>query len=704
MADKRENNLSDLNYGTLNLRPYNISGNEIDAFYDADDDLVFVLDKTLNSNKNNVLLVINPDGDKKWDEILTSGYGVDLESVRPKQDNKYQKLDIEYSGLPVYGNLINAYDAGDDIDELLVQLNVLRDSAVRHSAMMRLNAANETIAATKATIKKTKESIVRLNVRLKTLRSNLSDMKKEIGREPTKKSASKILRAESQIDATNEKIKRAEKRLESAQRRLENATVDAKLAGDLLNLPGAEIKATEKNKPIAVVPKYEIQTVPAETESRDETMINDIDEKKFDNDKDSNLVTEDSNQEFEQSEIKPLFDQDPDIIDENNAFKPISFDAPDLPALDNQSRPHDEAEQKIAKDTDNLPVLETLTPVMEEKPVAKEEISEDEKWEPINISGVQSEMSDEVVVPDEKPVVEFESTLSETVPEEEIVRPVAPAPVDNGDSLPRPSVAPVASSAPIAPIAPAAPIAPVVSNYEDKKSGSKPTFLYYTLLLVLICASVFALWLYQKNMGNVKPWFSVATSEPEVIVSEPENVQPVEAVVAEPISDADVFVDTASIEPVVEPVVTEPIETEPEQTEPMIINNVSARVSAFANAPVENDAESESTNDDVVYAPVVNKPAYGAGSRYDEMFVYEEDQIPYESDEIEESDETYVEPGFEDDGIIYEPQFIEENAGVQDVNYDNQNMMYDDTVFYDDYIYDPEEAAYQAGDDGYDEY
>lgn len=698
MIDKRENNLTDLNYGTLNLRPYNIFGNDLDAFYDADDNLVFVLDKTVNSNKNNVLLVINPDGDKKWDEILSSGYGVDLESVWPKQDNKYQKLDIEYSGLPVYENFINAYNAGENIDDLLIQLNVLRDSAVRHSAMMRLNDANETIATTNATIKKTKESIIRLNVRLKNLRSNLSDMKKEIGREPTKKSASKILRAESQIDTTKEKIKRAEKRLESAQRRLENATVDAKIAGDLLNQPNLEIKSTEKNKTIAVVPKYEIQTVPAETESRDENMTNDIDEKKFDNDKDSDLVAEESSSEFEQSEIKPLFDQDPEIIDETNAFKPISFDAPDLPALDN-NQPRGEIEQNVVKNSDDLPVLESLTPVLEtgEKPIAKEEISEDEKWEPINISGVQSEMSDEIIVPDEKPVVEFESTRTETVPAEDVVRPVAPAPAsapidDNSDALPRPVVAPIS------------PVAPVASNYEDKKSGSKPTFLYYTLLLILICASVFALWLYQKNMGNVKPWGVVASSEPEAVVPETETVQPVESVVAESVSDADVFVDTTPVEPVVESVVSESTVPEPEQTEPIIIDNVSARVSAFANAPVESDTDSEAANDDVVYAPIVNKPVYGAGSRYDEMFVYEEDQIPYESDEIEEYDETYVEPGFEDDGIIYEPQFIEDDTVVPDEDYYNQNIMYDDTVFYDDYIYDPEEAAYQAGDDGYDEY
>ena len=156
MKGERENNLNDTQYGSLVMRPYNISGNDIDAFYDADDDLVFVLDKTLNDAKPNVLLVINPDADKKWDEILSGEYGVDLETIRPKQDNKYQKLDIEYSGLSVYENLINAYVAGDDITDDLMQLNVLRNSAARHSAMNRLNNANEIISRTNVTIVKTK--------------------------------------------------------------------------------------------------------------------------------------------------------------------------------------------------------------------------------------------------------------------------------------------------------------------------------------------------------------------------------------------------------------------------------------------------------------------------------------------------------------------------------------------------------------------
>ena len=164
MIGEREDFSNMTEYGTLNMRSYDIDGNEINAFYDSSDDLVFVMDNTINQTKPNILLVINPQADKKWDEILSGEYDVDLETIRPKQDNKYQKLDIEYSGLSVYENLINAYVAGDDLTEYLVQLDILRDSAARHSAMMRLNVANDIIAKTNVTIVKTKETIVRLQV------------------------------------------------------------------------------------------------------------------------------------------------------------------------------------------------------------------------------------------------------------------------------------------------------------------------------------------------------------------------------------------------------------------------------------------------------------------------------------------------------------------------------------------------------------
>ena len=101
MIGERKNIHQNARYGNLVMRAFDIDGNEINAFYDNDDNLVFVLDNTISPQKPNVLLVINPDGDKKWDEILSGEYDIDLETIRPKVDNKYQKLDIEYSGLPV---------------------------------------------------------------------------------------------------------------------------------------------------------------------------------------------------------------------------------------------------------------------------------------------------------------------------------------------------------------------------------------------------------------------------------------------------------------------------------------------------------------------------------------------------------------------------------------------------------------------------
>ena len=93
----------------LTFMEYNIAGNLLRAYYDADGKLVFVLDSTIDTRKPNVLLVINPVGDRKWDDILANDYGVDLETVRPKKDNKYQKMVIEYSGLAGYDAHINEY-------------------------------------------------------------------------------------------------------------------------------------------------------------------------------------------------------------------------------------------------------------------------------------------------------------------------------------------------------------------------------------------------------------------------------------------------------------------------------------------------------------------------------------------------------------------------------------------------------------------
>ena len=94
MPNERENLVQPLTFVD-----YDIAANVFRAYYDADNKVVFVIDYTVSDIKPNVLLVINPVGNRKWDDILMNDYGVDLETVRPKKDNKYQKLDNEYVGL-----------------------------------------------------------------------------------------------------------------------------------------------------------------------------------------------------------------------------------------------------------------------------------------------------------------------------------------------------------------------------------------------------------------------------------------------------------------------------------------------------------------------------------------------------------------------------------------------------------------------------
>ncbi len=654
MIGERENIYQDTNYGTLTMRAFDINGDKINAFYDAKDNLVFVLDNTINAQKPNVLLVIDSHADKKWDEILSSDYGVDLETIRPKVDNKYQKLDIEYSGLSVYENLINAYNAGEDLTEQLNQLAVLRNSAARHSAMTRLNVANEAITKTNTTIVKTKETIVRLQERIKTLRSKLSAEKKQIGKVNTKQSASKILKLESQIEAINEKLKRAKKRLDSAQKRLEIATEDAELASALLNQPAIEIKETVKSKPVVVAPKYPVQ----KTEVKEEIQS-------FDNEEE---IAEEEVDEVIESDVKPLFSEDPKILNDNIAFKPIEFNAPvfqdikqKVPAPVVESVPVVEKEP----DLESRPVLESFKPIevpafvpeqiTEEK---SEEITESVEERPVleTIVPVSQELN---VEPVEQPVVQEEKI--EITEEQPVLETIVPVPQDFDIE---PAEQPKQEES-VEPVAPVEPITPIVNTFqapvEVKSEHSKPGFIYYMLLLILIGLSVFTLWLYQKNMTtDTAP--VLTASAPETTVMQPKQ-KPEESVAVD--KPEAVFLDETAEETKVVPeekvVMDEPeIEYDEEEMEepvvkeaPVVIDAVPGRLNTSG---MDEDEEPTMISEEDIFA---SKPVFEPGAKHDNMFVNEED---------------YVESDSKDSGFV-EPE------------------EYDD---YDDYFFDEEEAAYQA--------
>jgi len=766
MIGEREKFTKTMNYGSLTGRSYDILGNDIEAFYDASNDLVFVLDKTLNQNKPNVLLVINPVGDKKWDEILSGQYGVDLETIRPKQDNKYQKLDIEYSGLNVYRKLIDAFVSGDLLDEHITQLNILRDSAIRHSAMVRLNMSNEVISRTNVTIVKTKESIVRLQERLKTLRNRLAEQKKEIGRVSTKQSASKILKTESMIDATNEKLKRAKKRLESAQKRLEIATIDAELASNVLNQPALEIVDNVKNEPLAILPKYEIQSVNPDSNEGGEMLL------ESDTDKDDTMDTEkkylDNDDEVNGGEVKPLLDKDPEIINEDIAFKPITFDAPNLPVPESKEEKEEDVpkfdfdiqsfsepeiksdveletdieptedsateSEKIDAEPENRPVLESITPIAVEE---LDKIADTDTHNTDNtvddditdfdapaLDGGVEQITDENVTVEQNyvpksPIVEKESNdeYKETSESEKYTESAKESYENNGGEniiRPVPPVVPQVSSD--------RDVKPIV-NYETDTSKSKPSGVYYLLLLILIVLSVFTLWLYQKNMGNGKPLFGGGDTK---------NTAVVETINADKnIADTDVndgFLDNGlgignnkeqvsdnQIEQSKEIVPVQPVRQEP--SEPIIIGAVPAHVSTFSGVQSVAEEPKKVSPEDVI----MSKPIYGVAEKNDEMFVYEEESenvnaVPVVEDVVE----TVYYEDMADDAGFYDTDFVEETAEPENtpkqettvvetvVKPEPEHVVYDGDEIYDDGMFyeegfDEEEAMYQDGYDGYEE-
>lgn len=706
MIGERENKYTDTEYGTLHMRSFVIDGNEINAFYDSSDDLVFVLDNTVNTNKPNVLLVMNPDGDRKWDEILSNDYDVDLETIRPKQDNKYQKLDIEYSGLNVYEELINAYNSGDDLTEELNQLNVLRNSAVRHSAMVRLNAANEIISKTNTTIVKTKETIIRLQERIKTLRAKLTATKKEIGRVSTKQSAAQILKLESQIEALTEKLKRAKKRLSSAQKRLETATIDAELASELLNQPALEIKTVTKravkNKSVMVAPKHAVQKVETEPDDEEDDDVDEYDEVAEDeSDADVNDDVNDDN------DVKPLFDSDPQILNEDIAFKPISFEAPVvseqkqqmpepvIPNVPELSEPEPETPQIESYSAPELPQPETHEeiPYLNDVFVAPEM---PEPTEPVSQQNTEEQTSEKPMLESLAPISNIpESTpdygqLTEDMIEEKPTN--EPSVLESMTPIERQSEPVVAEehetvieSEPIRNVATQNNnlVAPMTESMHDSMVGEdnnkrKPTLIYYLLLIVLIALSVFTLWLYQNNTTNTAPTLS-ATVEKATVLKKTEKTEKAKKV-AEPAvkdteedADEDVFfdeepttddTDTVNVSETTE--VPEPEESEPdvvlEPSEPVVIDAVPARVTSSG---VSEESEKEIASEEEILA---KKPVYEPGNKHDAMFV------GTDADEQEYEDE------------VEYPDMVATDSG------DNEIIYYDE----DDPFYDAEEAAYQA--------
>ena len=647
---------------------YDIMGNVFRAYYDNAQRMVFVVDSTQSARKPNVMLVLPQSGERKWDDILSNDWGVDLETIRPRKDNKYQKLDVEYGNVDVYIRLVHDFQTGADLQNAISELNAFRDDAVRRNARARLDAAQDMVANTRETIEKTNISIKELNARMKDLRAKLSAQKKSIGKEPTKQSAAKILRSDSMIDATGEKIERARRRLANARRRLLVAEDDIVAAQNILDLLDTDSNSDTQTHSVMIAPRMDM--VASEIPQFKE------------------IITEEPKaEEMAEEEVKPLFDKDPEILDEEIAFKPIDFGVSTA-----SSSPVADVDVTVASETLNAPAPLSFTPPPSSGSEYTEPAVSGGGFAPIpdvpevSSSPVLDSMRPVDVAPQhptapeydarptaaaderafayaaaEAPIVQNPSydnlgtsnvTQHSSVPEYNNSLNTAAAPAPNmRPSSPMPGVADASAASGVRPVSPirGATVAPTGSGQR------KPKLMYYIMLVMLIALSIFTLWIYQRSTSQNIPELTTtakgteettvakndATTAPspfiDATVPQP-TPEPVAEPVVVPVEEPEPVVAEPEPEPVIEepepivvepePVVVEPVTVEPEPVNDaetasdVTITTVEAQ-SPFLTEPVEKPKF-----EPITIEPIVNKPVYNV-SQQEKMFVADAE---YETD------------------------------------------------------------------------
>ena len=206
--------LAETNPG-IAARDFVVDGLKIRAFYDGADRLLAALDMTRDDVLQDTLLVIDDRDGRKWDDILKNDFRMDPEIVRPRANNKYQKLDIAYEGLEEYNFAIQNRNATALREWRMDQAARQRD--IRNSESEReIDLARRTIGEASKTIEELEDFI-------KLQKEKLRDAKKFVGKVPPKESAEKILRYESRIERANAKKARSTRRLRRAEKRIASA-------------------------------------------------------------------------------------------------------------------------------------------------------------------------------------------------------------------------------------------------------------------------------------------------------------------------------------------------------------------------------------------------------------------------------------------------------------------------------------------------
>ena len=677
-------------FDELTSKNYQINGNVFRVWRNKSGKIICVLDETIDEYKPYALLVMDSYDDRKWDDVLQNDFNLDLETVRPKKDNKYQKLDIEYDGLNHYAALIDAYDSEQDLDDALIRLYDFRDAAVRRAATERLIAATEVIEQASKTAMQAERSIATMQNRRKVLEKRLVHQRESIGREPAKESAAKILKTESQIEKNTEKITRSKKRLDNAMRRGESAREDADVAREILSrrrpvmerkiVVEQDVKKVEnKDKEDSERETFidtKIETETTKVEEVTETVAQDIDVEEVEQKAEYTLPVPDYeiNQEPEETkmpdkqdkeEVKPLLDKDPEILDDEIAFKPVAFE--DIkPSVDTVEK----KEEKVVSET------ESVEPIA--KPLA---LSENQT---VSQSYERTETTDEEHEEEKAPVLDtIQSVEPSNGADVDTTGQVDNTQYSNAQAQSRPSspnTAPMISR----------PISPITgSNTKVRPVGdrSKPTILYYLLLIVLIALSVFTLWLYQKKNGGTVPYLN-PDGTPEATTTQPDVI-----------GDGDVFIkepEPVQVEPAPEPDVPVVIEPEPEPDTPINIEypNTDILYAAEPEVPVVETEESVLSRKDPYPVSRDDQPVYVPEPRVTSV---DAPDVIMEDDVISVP---ILEPGYVDEEEMFYNENGQDAVYYQTVQPQPQEYYEPQPMVYDNYVDEGQYAEDYVEEDG----
>jgi hypothetical protein len=497
----------DFSAGGINFSAWVLPGGKV----------AFVVDDTHDDIIPDSMLVLEPDPlnpDRKWDDILRGNFDVDPEEVRPRIDNKYQKLDILYEGLEQYQIAVDEIISHRKASSGAVSnlKNIRLAAAVQHGSK-RLADNRAILAKVSKTLNVSEETGAKVKGRIKELKTRLIDQRASVGREPTKAAAAKILKTQSMIESAEEKAKRNNartrrtlKKISAAEAEIESALARLRMLEGLgADVGDLDAIGNETNHPggFATTPpplagNYE------DDEPEEETSYAETDEE--------NSYIPDDEEEVEESNIAPLLADDPNIIDEGRAFRQVELDANE--SDDITTTPVGEADHPFASEGE-------FTATNEEEERETMHIPEFKPFGFGNSKSDEEQQSPQVVIPDARksaavsspsaapsfaaptPVPGFASQSSARVEREEPRAEIQVQP-----PVARPTAAVARDS-----------VSQIHANAQASKSDG-PGGLYYLILLILVALSVTTLYVYQDKLNSrIMPHLEQGTEQSGDVVS-----------------------------------------------------------------------------------------------------------------------------------------------------------------------------------------